>query len=595
MSRGVRSVSLTGTRYPAAASYASTSGWRAWEGYGEEKPARGGTSALDRAAREERALNDLLVRSRHHERVLALVENGVVSRDAAFGVSDRSPAFADASTRRREEKTAADAKKEPRDAARTTTFRAANVATAFSRLRSALRRIPLGGVANRRREVASRVVCHDARYAKMRRMLRDALPSFGPIELATTTKALADIHAFAAHGRRPALRAAQHDTPEKDDAELGRLLAQSVRRNARRCDARRTAQLVAGLRGLGRVARRVADDDGWRAVADAVEAASLGRCARPDASRSDARNLFASIAWNLHYGDSWRSANRLARNPEPLSRAREWLGDRVWRAVAEKIVFGEPRGGAAARADASPSDATRAVDAGGDAKNVFAARARDDARTEARRRDEDDVLGDDGGVVPKPLSRRGLAMAMDAFRSSSTLRAALEALDAETGGEARRELQAAADRVAAATFRAGWRSDPRASELRRRLLIGWGPTPARVAAGRAPTECLAIGGGCLALGLRAHEGFVEPAPPWTSARRGGERRRRRTAEAEDAFFVDEDEDEDGGGGVLEDDDRADDDHRSSGGDGFLDVERFRVAGGRLDLAAIPPAPPRPSP
>jgi hypothetical protein len=29
--------------------------------------------------------------------------------------------------------------------------------------------------------------------------------------------------------------------------------------------------------------------------------------------------------------------------------------------------------------------------------------------------------------------------------------------------------------------------------------------------------------------------------------------------------------------------------------GLLDVERFRVAGGRLDLASLPPAPPKPTP
>ena len=95
-------------------------------------------------------------------------------------------------------------------------------------------------------------------------------------------------------------------------------------------------------------------------------------------------------------------------------------------------------------------------------------------------RERDDSVYDDSVL---PLSRRGLAMAMDAFVSSSELRLALNALDADTGGAARRELQAAANRVAEETFREGWRSDATACEQRRRLLIGWGPTPARVAAG----------------------------------------------------------------------------------------------------------------
>ena len=124
--------------------------------------------ALDRASREERALNDLLVQSGHHERVLALVQNGVVSHDVSPGVPDATPASADQ----------ASSISEPprnRENVRRSRFGAANVATAFSRLRSALRRVPLGGPVNRRREVAAHVVRHDARYAKMREMLRDAL------------------------------------------------------------------------------------------------------------------------------------------------------------------------------------------------------------------------------------------------------------------------------------------------------------------------------------------------------------------------------------------------------------------------------------
>ena len=574
-----RSVSLAGTHHPAAASYATTSGWY-------ERNARGGTRALDRASREERALNDLLVQSGHHERVLALVQNGVVSHDVSHDVS---PGVPDATPASVDEASSISGTREEKSRRRKTAplaFRAANVATAFSRLRSALRRVPLGGPVNRRREVAAHVVRHDARYAKMREMLRDALPRFGPTELAATVKALADIHAFAGHGRAPALRASHHDTPEKHDTELGVLFARCMKTHARECDTRRTVLLVAGVRGLGRVADRIADDDGWRAVADAVSKNAISRgdeylvCKKSGRvrTRSDTRGLFACLAWNLHYGDSWRSANRLKRAREPLARARAFMADEVWRAMAEKIVFG-------ARLKKSSSFS---------------------------KKDEDDAGHIDTGhegheghdAASLPLSRRGLAMAMDAFCVSAPLRAALEALDAETNGAARRELQAAADAVAAATFDDGvaWRSDPRVDEIRRRLLIGWGPTPARVAAGRAPTECAAIARGCDALGLQTHEGFAEPAPAWVSKKSRNEnapRRRRRSLSDEASFFVRDDlwEDEEDAWEDEENDDRRadslDEAAERSFPKSFLDVESFRVAGGRLDLAAIPPAPPKP--
>ena len=576
-----RSVSLAGTHHPAAASYATTSGWY-------ERNARGGTRALDRASREERALNHLLVQSGHHERVLALVQNGVVSHDVSHDVSPDTPDATPASVDEDGLSDSGTHHEENASRKRNTAiaFRAANVATAFSRLRSALRRVPLGGPVNRRREVAAHVVRHDARYAKMREMLRDALPRFGPTELAATVKALADIHAFAGHGRAPALRASHHDTPEKHDTELGVLFARCMKTHARECGTRRTVLLVAGVRGLGRVAHRIADDDGWRAVADAVSANALSRrehlvCKKSSRRRrSDTRGLFACLAWNLHYGDSWRSANRRKRAREPLARARAFVADEVWRAMAEKIVFG-------ARLKKRSSQ-----------KKFF-----------SKKEDEDDAGHIDTGheghdAASLPLSRRGLAMAMDAFCVSAPLRAALEALDAETNGAARRELQAAADAVASATFDDGvaWRSDPRVDEIRRRLLIGWGPTPARVAAGRAPTECAAIARGCDALGLQTHEGFAEPAPAWVSKKSRNEnapRRRRRSLSDEASFFVRDDlwEDEEDAFGLENDDRRADSldcqHEERSFPKSFLDVESFRVAGGRLDLAAIPPAPPKP--
>lgn len=410
-------------------------------------------------------------------------------------------------------------------------------------------------------------------------MLRKALPSFGPIELATTIKALADIHAFAQHGRTPALRLTRHDGDLKTDTDLSVLFKQCVKTHAHKCDTRRTIMLVEGLRGLGRVADRFADEDGFRAVASAIQNAAMSDVAHRgyrSETRSDTRNSFACLAWNLHYGNSWRSANRVKRNPEPLARATERLGNDVWRAVAEKIVFGKP-----------------AV-LNGDQKERF--------------RERDDSVYDDSVL---PLSRRGLAMAMDAFVSSSELRLALNALDADTGGAARRELQAAANRVAKEIFREGWRSDATACEQRRRLLIGWGPTPARVAAGRAPTECLAIAKGCAVLGLEQHEGFTDQPPAWVPDRRRLEQRREN---ARDVFLFDDEDEEDDEEDLLLDELRLEDgdDRMRSRADetraaevepaaealpsqGLLDVERFRVAGGRLDLASLPPAPPKPTP
>ena len=152
--------------------------------------------------------------------------------------------------------------------------------------------------------------------------------------------------------------------------------------------------------------------------------------------------------------------------------------------------------------------------------------------------DEDTAGHDDTGhdAAALPLSRRGLAMAMDAFPVSP--RAALEALDAETGGAARRELQAAADAAAAATFGERFR-EKKPHEIPRggRTLAptkyaagsssGGGRPPAR-AAGRAPTGVRRSPGLRLA-GLRARlrraraRGFV------ARRKRGGARRDARTS------------------------------------------------------------------
>ena len=492
--RGARSVSLAGTHHPAAASYATTSGWY-------ERNARGGTRALDRASREERALNDLLVQSGHHERVLALVQNGVVSHDVSPGVPDATPASADRAS------SISGTAEKPRKR-QALAFRAANVATAFSRLRSALRRVPLGGPVNRRREVAAHVVRHDARYAKMREMLRDALPRFGPIELATTVKALADIHAFAGHGRAPALRASHHDTPEKHDTELGVLFARCMKTHARECDTRRTVLLVAGVRGLGRVAHRIADDDGWRAVSDAVSRAAVS-AEDPSSrrTRSDTRGLFACLAWNLHYGDSWRSANRLKRAREPLARARAFMADGVWRAMAEKIVFG-----ARLKTSSSSSQKKRSVS-----------------------EEDEDVAGhDDTGhdTAALPLSRRGLAMAMDAFCVSAPLRAALEALDAETGGRTAsckrggRRRAAFGERFREKTTRTLVAAGPSRDGDAAGSSSGGGRPPRAAAAGRAPTECAAIAGAATRGPARAR-GPPSPRPRGfrRETKRGGARLR----------------------------------------------------------------------
>ena len=219
------------------------------------------------------------------------------------------------------------------------------------------------------------------------------------------------------------------------------------------------------------------------------------------------------VCWNLWHGESWRSERRRRRNPEPLTACRALLGRETWRGLVTRVVSGAREG---------------------------------------------------------KLSRRLLALAFDAFACSPDMRVAL--FDAQRAFEMERargnetgtgtttlsplsSLQKAVDAAAGETFGetdsgSDAESDSALDAIRRRVVIGWGPTSIKVASRNgAPTECGAIGVGCALLGLRADARFLEPPEPWRP------RTRRRVPNPE-------------GSGSR----------------------RFLGPGGRIDLAAIPPMP-----
>ena len=142
---------------------------------------------------------------------------------------------------------------------------------------------------NRRKEIARAIIMEDDRYEALRNMLITSLPSFGPQELATTISALADIHAFAAHGRRPVIRLPEFD-PGGFDSQLAVAIAESIKKNGASLSPKQTVMLVSGLRGLGRVADRVVDDDGWAAVARSVERNAVRNGEDKTYSTSTAKN-----------------------------------------------------------------------------------------------------------------------------------------------------------------------------------------------------------------------------------------------------------------------------------------------------------------
>ena len=299
--RGARSVSFAGTHHPAAASYATTSGWY-------ERNARGGTWALDRASREERALNDLLVQSGHHERVLALVQNGVVSHDVSPGVPDatarvRRPSVVHLRNRR--------------ETAKTSGARVSRRQRGDGVLAAPLGacRVPLGGPVNRRRW--RRMSCATTRGTRRcgrccaTRSRASARSNWRPPSRRslTSTPSPGTPRARAARVSPRHARKARH---------RARCFIRAVHENARARMRHEAHRAFSRRRARARARRRsTADDDGWRAVSDAVSRAAVSRRPSSRRTRSDTRGLFACLAWNLHYGDSWRSANRLKRAREP--------------------------------------------------------------------------------------------------------------------------------------------------------------------------------------------------------------------------------------------------------------------------------------
>ena len=497
----------------ATTSGSTTSGWRQWKGYGNEKPLRpSGTtrgSGMDATARDERHLNDLLVRSGHHERVLELV-------------------------------------------AGSHTFRPVNVATAFSRLRSSLRRIPMSGgdssPENRRKEIARAIIMEDDRYDALRNMLITSLPSFGPQELATTISALADIHAFAAHGRRPVIRLPEFD-PGGFDSQLAVAIAESIKKNGASLSPKQTVMIVSGLRGLGRVADRVLDDDGWAAVARSVERNAVRNGEDKTYSTSTAKNHVTNrdfkkisstsnrkashsgfdcaqattVSWSL-FASEWRSARRQRVNPEPLAKARKLLTNETWAGLARRIV--------------------------------------------------------DGAASGQLSSVRLVAFAMHAFTRSAEMRdVLLTDMDDGERENALRALQNAVDFCAldlASSKNYDNTRNTKNKSTPNRLLVGWGPTPLRVAFGRAPSEWNAIAAGCAALGLQCADLFNAPPTRREAIVSGGD----------DVESVVGD-----GDGVQSDDvDTETETETDESVPPKFDVRNFLAPGGRLDIAALPPMP-----
>ena len=471
-------------------SYATTSGWRAWKGYGDEKPdiRRPSGSTLDASARDERHLNDLLVRSGHHERVLELVGSAGADGSIQGADGNLNDANNDISTKTKQ-----------------LAFRPVNVATAFSRLRGALKRIPIAG--GRRKEIARDILMEDERYVILKNMLIHALPEFRAQELATTVKALADIHAFAAHGRRPAVRTPRFD--DGSDSQLALNICDAIAREGDNLNPRQAVMVVSALRGLGRVADRVVDDDGWSAIARSVARNSR---ASEDHNASAMNGGFSAeqaafVAWSF-CSLTWRSERRQVRNPEPLSKTRELLGRETWQGLTERIL--------------------------------------------------------DGAETGKLGSTRLLAFAFHALTHCDAMRDCLLTMEKDKKGKALQALQHAVDYV----------GNTIESDGSNRLLVGWGPTPLRVASGGGcPSEYNAVAAGCEMFGLEAHDIFKTKPP--TRKRKAVSKRRG----SEDVKEFSEDVEE------IKND--SEDSPES-----ILLLANFTAPCGRLDLAALPPMPPK---
>ena len=254
--------------------------WRAWMGYGEGERGRrdDGThpaGALARGRRRlrrthaprstwdpERVFNDLIIKhSRRTESLLALIAG---THEDAWEIVTFENDDDDANA-----KDGADAMPVKRE------WRPVNVATAANRLVNvSLRTSKLVPPSNRLG--AALAVLRDERYALLVRMIGATVHEFGPVETATTLKALASMQMYADNARiasphqtlsRTSKRAAKKKGEEEEDGDgektdrvdlhLAEGLARAVRRNAHRMHARLLALTLPALRLLPGVTRLI--------------------------------------------------------------------------------------------------------------------------------------------------------------------------------------------------------------------------------------------------------------------------------------------------------------------------------------------------
>ena len=295
VARGPRSSSASSAaRLLSSSSDASprTDVWRAWMGYGEGERGRrdDGThpaGALARGHRRvrrrghaprstwdpERVHNDLIIKhSRRTESLLALI--GGTHEDAWEIVTFENDDGDDA----KDDRDAMPVKRE---------WRPVNVATAANRLvnvslRTSRHRDDRLGAALR--------VLRDERYVLLVRMIASTVDEFGPVETATTLKALASMQMYADNARATSphqtlsrtsrRRRRKEETTEETteetnaaDVDLAEGLARAVSRNAHRMHARLLALTLPALRLLPGVTKLI-DAETYSTLAGAARAAA---------------------------------------------------------------------------------------------------------------------------------------------------------------------------------------------------------------------------------------------------------------------------------------------------------------------------------
>ena len=263
---------------------------RAWMGYGEGERGRRDdgahpAGALARGHRRvrrrahaprstwdpERVHNDLIIKhSRRTESLLALI--GGTHEDAweivTFENDDAKADDHDAMPVKRE-------------------WRPVNVATAANRLVNvSLRASSRASKEPSDRLGAALTVLRDERYATLVGMIGSTVDEFGPVETATTLKALASMQMYADNARatsphqtlsRTSRRRKKKETTTEEtnaaDVDLAEGLARAVSRNAHRMHARLLALTLPALRLLPGVTKLI-DAETYSTLASAARAAA---------------------------------------------------------------------------------------------------------------------------------------------------------------------------------------------------------------------------------------------------------------------------------------------------------------------------------